>query len=293
MNKRRSSRSERNNRLRSVLAGNRCVTAASVFDPISARIAEALNFEIMMMAGSLATLSVLGAPDRTLLSVTEFAEQGRRICRACDLPLMVDADHGYGNALNVMRCVEELEAAGVAALTIEDSLLPQPFGSGGAQLVSVAEAVGKMRAAVEARRDPSLAIIARIAALDVSGIEDMVLRARAYEAAGVDALRFTGIKTRDQLDAVSASVKLPILLGSAPHALQDQDYLASRRVRIQHHGHQAFSAAVQAVYETMRAQQNGLPRESLPGLAPAALMERMTREADYRQWAKDFLGDTL
>jgi carboxyvinyl-carboxyphosphonate phosphorylmutase len=291
MNKGRMSRQERNARLRALLSGNRCVTAASVFDPISARIAEALHFEIMMMPGSLASLSVLGAPDRTLLTLTEFAEQARRICRACDLPLMVDADHGYGNALNVMRTVEELEDAGVAALTIEDSLLPAAFGAPKAELVTIAEAVGKMRAAIEVRRDPSLVIIARIAALAVSGIDDTIARAKAYEAAGVDALRFTGIKTRDQLDAISDAVSLPILLGSNVDALQEHDYLASRRVRIQHYGHQAFSAAVQAVYQTMQAQQAGARAVDLSGLAPVSLMQNVTHEADYRRWAEDFLDD--
>ena len=123
---------ERRERFRAVLDGTSCIYPASVFDPVSARIADDLGFEIGMFAGSVASLVVLGAPDLTLITLTEFAGQARRICRAGNLPLLVDADHGYGNALNVMRTVEELETAGVAGLTIEDTALPQAFGAGGA-----------------------------------------------------------------------------------------------------------------------------------------------------------------
>ena len=94
-------------------------TTCSVFDAMSARLAEAAGFEIGMLAGSIASAMAIGAPDWTLITLTEFADQARRITRASDISLMVDADHGYGNALNVMRTVEEMENAGVSALTIE------------------------------------------------------------------------------------------------------------------------------------------------------------------------------
>src|SRR5687767_5307802 len=122
---------ERRQRYRHILAGNACLHPASVFDPMSARMAESLGFEVGMFAGSIASATVLGAPDLIVLTLTEFADQIRRITRASDLSLMVDADHGYGNALNVMRTVEELEAAGVSALTIEDTVLPKPFAGEG------------------------------------------------------------------------------------------------------------------------------------------------------------------
>ena len=136
---------ERRERFRSIISGSRCVHPGSVHDPISARIAVDLGFEVGMFAGSVASLAVLGAPDLIVLTLTEFADQAYRIGRAADLPLMVDADHGYGNALNVMRTVEELETAGVAGLSIEDTLLPRGYGpSGTPQLLSVEEGVGKM-----------------------------------------------------------------------------------------------------------------------------------------------------
>src|ERR1700730_3409355 len=119
---------DRRRRFRAILNGSRCVHPGSVYDPLSARIAEDLGFELGMFAGSTASLTVLGAPDLIVLTLTEFAAQCYRICRAGNLPLLVDADHGYGNALNVKRTIEELESAGVAALTIEDTLLPNAFG---------------------------------------------------------------------------------------------------------------------------------------------------------------------
>ncbi len=146
----------RRERFRAVLAGDACVHPASVFDPVSARIAEDLGFEVGMFAGSVASLTVLGAPDLIVLTLTEFADQIHRMSRASALSLMVDADHGYGNALNVKRTVEELEAAGVSCLTIEDTALPIGFGKpGGRQLIAVEEGVGKMKAALAGPRIPA------------------------------------------------------------------------------------------------------------------------------------------
>ena len=165
---------------RNVLRGDRCVHPASVFDPISARIAEDLGFEVGMFAGSVASLTILGGPDIILITLTEFAEQAYRICRAGRLSLLVDADHGYGNALNAMRTVEELESAGVSALTIEDTALPVRYGSPKASLISIEEAAAKLRAAVRARQDPGLVIVGRCQALSISTTEDAVERAKAY-----------------------------------------------------------------------------------------------------------------
>src|SRR5512140_2146086 len=217
---------ERRERFRAILEGKTCIHPASVFDPVSARIAEDLGFELGMFAGSIASLVVLGAPDQTLITLTEFAEQAHRICRASQLPLLVDADHGYGNALNVMRTVEELETAGIAALTIEDTALPQAYGAGAAaRLVSLEEGAGKMKAAVAARRDPRLAIVGRTSAVAVTGVEDALARARAYAAAGVDALFFLGVRTREQLEAIAAGCTIPIVLGGVGAEIADRDYL--------------------------------------------------------------------
>jgi oxaloacetate decarboxylase len=280
---------ERRERYRAVLAGDVCVHPGSVFDPISARIAEDLGFEVGMFAGSIASYTVLGAPDLIVLTLSEFAAQALRINRAGGLPLMVDADHGYGNALNVMRTVQELETAGVAALTIEDTRLPRGYGEAKPGLVSLEEGVGKMRAALAGRQDPALCVIGRTSAPSITGTEDAIARARAYEAAGVDALFFAGGMTRVQLDAIADAVRVPLLLGGVSGELADRDYLASRRVRIALQGHQPFAAAVQAVYATLKALREGTPPGKLSGIAPPELMKRVLWEGVYDGWTKSFL----
>src|SRR3990172_4873967 len=147
---------EQRGKMRVILSGSRCLTPARVYDPLSARVAEAVGYEIGMLAGSVASNTTLAAPDLIGLTLTEFADQIRRIMRVSRLSLLVDADHGYGNALNVMRTIQELEHAGVSALSIEDTVLPTPYGQpeGRDELVSTAEMVGKLRAAVAARQDP-------------------------------------------------------------------------------------------------------------------------------------------
>ena len=282
----------RRERFRSILAGDQCVYPGSVFDPISARIAEDLGFEIGMFAGSIASATVLGAPDLIVLTLTEFAQQIRRICRASDLSLMVDADHGYGNALNVMRTVEELETAGAAALTIEDTVLPRAFGAAGQeQLISVEEGVGKMKAALANRQDPALVIVGRTGALRVSGVSEAIRRAKAYQAAGVDAIFLVGVETKEELETVHAEVEIPLLLGGVSEELTDRQFLADSGVRIALQGHLAFQAAVKAVYDTLKALRQGVsPGDLAAKLASAELMSQVTRRQHYSRWTTDFLG---
>jgi carboxyvinyl-carboxyphosphonate phosphorylmutase len=282
---------ERRRRFRAILDGGRCVNPASVFDAISARIAEDLGFEIGMFAGSVASLAVLGAPDLIVLTLTEFAGQAYRICRAGNLALLVDADHGYGNALNVMRTVEELETAGVSALSIEDTALPAGFGAPDKpRLLSIEEGVGKMRAALKARQDKRLAIIGRTSAASITGIEDTVVRAKAYEACGVDALFFVGLNTRAQLESIAAAVKLPIVLGSIGAELDDSDYLATQRVRVCLQGHLPVMAAIRAVHDTLKALRQGAKPNEIGGGASEALLQQVTRDKDYKAWTKEFLS---
>jgi len=175
---------ERREHFRAILSGNRCVHPGSVYDAISARIAEDLGFEVGMFSGSIGSMSVLGAPDLVVLTLTEFAAQANRICRAGNLALLVDADHGYGNALNVRRTVEELETAGICAMSIEDTVLPRPYGPNGKpSLSSVEEGVGKMKAAMSARQDKNLVIAGRTSALAIANLDEAVKRAKAYETA--------------------------------------------------------------------------------------------------------------
>jgi oxaloacetate decarboxylase len=281
---------KRRDMLRSILSGTSCIRPGSVYDAISIRIAEDLGFEVGMFGGSVASLAVLGDPDIALITLSELAEQMRRMSRASSLPVVVDADHGYGNALNVRRTIEELETAGVAGLTIEDTLLPQAFGQGATQLISLQEGVGKMKAALDARGDKALVVIGRTGAVSITSLEDAIARAKAYEAAGVDALFFTGIKARAELEAIAAATTLPIVLGGAPAEMSDLGYLAGKRVRIALQGHAPFAAATQAVYDTLKALREGLPPKDLKGLASSELTGRLTREAEVKARSAEFLG---
>jgi len=285
---------KRRDALRLILTGSRCIRPGSVYDAISIRIAEDLGFEVGMFGGSVASLAVLGDPDATLITLTELAEQMRRMSRAAALPVLVDADHGYGNALNVRRTVEELETAGAAGLTIEDTLLPQAYGAEEPQLISVEEGVGKMKAAVDARTDPALVIMGRTGTRgggpSPSSLDEAIARAVAYEGTGVDALFFTGVKSRAELEAVSAATKLPIVLGGFPEEMSDLDYLANKRVRLSLQGHAPFAAATLAVYETLKALRAGTAAKSLKGLASAELMGRLTRDMDVKTRGGEFLG---
>ena len=282
---------EQRRKLRAVLAGSKCLSPASVFDPLSARVAEAVGYEIGMLAGSVASNTTLAAPDLIVLTLTEFADQIRRIMRVSKLSLIVDADHGYGNALNVMRTVEELEHAGVSAMSIEDTLLPARFGDpeGKDELISVGEMVGKLRAAVEAREDPALVIAGRTAALKVEGSAGAVERAKAYAATGVDAIFLVGVEAIDQVQAIHEAVKLPIIVGSAPASLKRED-LAARGARIVLQGHQPVAAAVKALQETYTHLFNGgAPADLKSKVASPQEMERLVNADAYRKWQREYL----
>ncbi len=279
----------RREKFRALLEGDGCVHPGSVYDPLTARMAEDLGFEVGMFAGSTASLTVLGAPDIILLTLTEFAAQALRINRATGVPLLVDADHGYGNALNVKRTVEELETAGVAGLSIEDTILPQPFGAGAAQLSTIEEGVGKMRAALEGRGDENLVIAGRTSAPRVSGTEDAVARVTAYEAAGVDAIFVVGVQSRAQLEAISDAVSLPIILGGSAKEVRGLDYLGDMGVRVALQGHQPIMAAAQAAYATLKALREGAQPEDLENIPSGDFMKKYMNDPDYRRQISAFL----
>ncbi len=277
--------------LREILAGERSVLMATMYDPISARIAQDLGCEAGLMGGSIASMAVLGAPDLLVLTLTELAEQVNRCTRVSNVPLVVDGDHGYGNALSVMRTVQELERAGAAAVSIEDTLLPRAFGStDAAQLVSIDEGIGKMKAAVAARGDPDFVILGRTSAPAISGVHDAIARLQAYEAAGVDALMLPGLRTREDLDRLAAATTLPLVIGGIPESMCDPAYLASRRTRLWTGGHQTFNVAVRALYDAMKAVHEGLLAPKLATAAGKDLMNAVTGAGRYAAWMQRFMA---
>ena len=278
-------------RLRDVLASQECVFPASVFDPISARIAESLGFEIGMLAGSVASAVVLGAPDLVLLTLSELAEQVRRIARASSLSLIVDADHGYGNALNVMRTVEELESAGAAGLTIEDTVLPEAFAEPTVEsLIPVPEFVAKLKAALVARQDSSLVIMGRTAALRTQGITEASARIRACASAGVDAVFLVGAKDPEEVRTLSQETSLPLLLGAIPPELEDRTFLAAHGVRAALQGHIPFMVMIKALCGAYQEIKGGAsPADMKDKVAAREVIDAVLRAADYARWRRQYL----
>ena len=281
---------QRRERVRQILSGSECRSPASVYDALSARVAESVGYELGMLAGSVASNTTLAAPDLIVLTMTEFADQIRRIMRASTLSLLVDADHGYGNALNVMRTVEECEHSGVSAMSIEDTVLPTRFGNtGGEELISIEEGVGKMKAALRARQDPALVIAGRTSALRAEGVEGTVARAKAYANVGVDAIFLVGVEKVEQVKTVRDAVKIPIIVGSAPASIKRED-LAAAGARVLLQGHQPVAAAVKAlrdVYEHLF--KGGAPADLKGRIASAEDMNQLTRNDVHKSWQREFL----
>lgn len=283
--------SERRHRFRAVLAGTACVSPASVYDPLSARVAESVGYTLGMLAGSVASNTTLAAPDLIVLTLTELADQIRRITRASDLSLLVDADHGYGNALNVMRTVQEVEHAGAAALSIEDTALPLRFGQaeGADELISTEEMVGKLRAALAARSDPSFVVLGRTSALRAEGLEAACARARAYAATGIDGIFVVGLQTPTEAAAIHQACGLPLVIGTAPASITAAD-LVPCGARVLLLGHQPLAAAVRALREVYaHLHGGGAPTALRDRVASPAEMEALVQGENYRSWVAAYL----
>ena len=282
---------EQRKRFRAILNGNECLSPASVYDALSARVAESVGYKLGILAGSVSSNTTLAAPDLILLTLTDFADQVRRMMRVSDLSLLVDADHGYGNALNVMRTVQELEHAGVSAMSIEDTSLPIRYGQpeGKDELISTGEMVGKLKAAVAARRDPSTVIAGRTAALKVEDTARTVERVKAYAACGVDCIFVIGVETVDQVKAIHDASKLPVIVGSAPASIKRKDFAqAGARVLLQ--GHQPVAAAVKALRAVYEHLHNGGAAADLKDkIASNKEMDALVFGEDYKKYMRDFL----
>ena len=193
-------------RLRSLLARHEPLLVPGAYDALSARLVEHAGFEAAYMTGFGTTASLLGMPDVGLLSLAEMVDNAGRMARAVDVPLISDADTGYGNAINVARTVQQFERAGVAAIHLEDQVSPKRCGHmTGKQVVPVTEMVEKVRAAVEARMDPDFVLIARTDARAVDGLDAALERAAAYRDAGADVLFVEAPESDDEVAEVAAA----------------------------------------------------------------------------------------
>lgn len=204
-------------RLRERLASGPVIIAPGVYDAYGARFVEQAGYEAVYLTGNGVSASLLGRPDVGLVDLTTITGHARRIAACADLPLICDADTGYGNAVNVRRTVEEFEAAGVAAIHIEDQASPKRCGQlpGARPVIEFAEAVGKIEAAVAARRDPDFIIIARTDSAEERGLDEAIRRGRAFRKAGADVI-FVEMKScptiLDELRRVTSEVDAPCLV---------------------------------------------------------------------------------
>ena len=247
-------------KFREIMAREQITRPASVHDSISANIADHYKFELGMFAGSIASATVLGAPDYILLTMDEFANQIRKITRYSRLTLLADADHGYGNAMNITRTTEELENAGISAFTIEDTQLPLPFeASNQNKLIDSNEMVGKLKAALATRQDSSMSIIARTSAINFVGIDEAVERVKKYSQLDIDGIFLTGVDSEEKLEQIAAVTDNPLILGSAPafEKVSEEDLAKKYKVRIILAGHAHFYAVMKSLFESYGKQANG------------------------------------
>ncbi|MDO8794417.1 MAG: isocitrate lyase/phosphoenolpyruvate mutase family protein [Vicinamibacterales bacterium] len=274
---------------RSVLERDTATRPASIFDPISARLAERVGFEIGVLGSSIASNVVLGAPEISVITLPELAEQVRRISRASAMSFFVDADHGYGNALSVMRTIEDLEAAGAAGACIEDNNLPRPFGKAPEPLISLAEFESKLKAAVAARQDPGFVIIGRTDAREARGMEEVLRRVEACNRAGVDAIFLAGALryTADDLHAVAGATRLP-LVGST--MTTDPKLVAECRIRIGPWSHLPIRAATKALHAAYEHLHAGRPDAELRETATSRELDNFaTADEEYKSLTETYL----
>ena len=198
--------------LRQMMSGNQIVVAPGAHDALTAKIIEQVGFAAVYMTGYGQAASHLGKPDVGLLTLTEMVARAANIVEAVNVPVIADADTGFGNAVNVMRTVREYEKAGVAAIQLEDQVAPKKCGHmTGRQVVSKEEMVGKIKAAADVRNDSDFMIIARTDARTVHGIGEALERAKAYEEAGADILFVESPESVEEMKQITSSFKVPVL----------------------------------------------------------------------------------
>ena len=265
-------------RLRELLAAGPPLVAPGAYDALSARLVEQAGFDAVYMTGFGTTASLIGRPDVGLLGGSEMVDNARRLAAAVDVPVIADADTGYGNALNVVRTVQLYEQAGVAGIQLEDQVMPKKCGHmSGKALIGADEMAGKVRAAVAARRDPDLVVIARTDAVAVSGVDDALDRARAYADAGADLLFVEAPTSAADIERVAQE-----LAGVAPLVLNWAEGGRTPPLSLQQMAELGFALVIYpigtllAATAGMRSLLATLRRDGVPSLAGLPSFEEFT-----------------
>ena len=260
----------RRQRLRQLINRKQGLIVPGAYDGVSAKLVERAGFPVAYMTGYGVSASRLGLPDMGFAGLGDMADQARNMAGAVSIPLIADADTGYGNALNVRRTVALYESAGVAGLHLEDQQMPKRCGHlAGKIVVSAEEFAAKIRAAVEARTDPDFVIIARTDAIAVNGLDDALHRAEAAVKAGADMLFVEAPTTEEQIERVARAFDTPLLFNYAPGGRSPLPPFA----RLRELGYAVILLPVDTLFVAARAIQ-GFLRELKEGDAALPLADR-------------------
>lgn len=279
-------------KLRELLQRKKILVAPGAFDAMSAKLIEAAGFEAVYMTGFGTAASLLGLPDIGLITMTEMVGNAKRISDAVDIPVIADADTGYGNHLNVIRTIREYEKAGVAAIHIEDQIFPKKCGHmEGSKLIPLEEMATKVRAAAACKRDKDFVLIVRTDAISSEGFEGAIRRGNAYVEEGADVIFLEAPKTMDQLEKIPQLIKAPVLINMAPKTpnlgfkkFEEMGYAIIIYPSI------ALTASFLAIKERLsELKENGIVRQWAEMGVPFEEMIKFLGVKEYEQMEEKFL----
>ena len=284
--------------LRKLLAGDALIVAPGIYDAYGARFVQQAGFDVCYMTGNGVSASLLGRPDVGLIDLTLMTQHAQRVAACIDIPLVCDADTGYGNVVNVRRTVQEFETAGVAAIHLEDQVSPKRCGHlpGARPVVELAEATAKIEAAVAARRDPDFVIIARTDAAAGAGLDEAIRRGKAFRQAGADVL-FAEIKAGPSMiddmrrfaETVAAPCLVNVTMGSPIETVAAAD-LAQWGFRLAIYAGLARNAAGFAIREALGVLKREGSTQSLKGSVLSGNDYNAVLDiADVEAWEQQYL----
>ncbi|MBI3966095.1 MAG: methylisocitrate lyase [Chloroflexi bacterium] len=288
----------RGRRLRELLQRDEILVAAGAFDPLSARLVEQAGFEACYMTGAGTAHALAGLPDIGLTTLTEMALNAKYMCSSVSIPVVADADTGYGNAINVIRTVREYEQAGLAGFHIEDQVAPKRCGHvAGKECIPLDEMVGKIRAAVAARRDPSTVVIARIDARQPLGYDEAVKRGRELTKAGADLIFIEALESRDEF--VDYAKQVDTLLLANMTEFGKTPYMTA--AELQSMGYKMVIFAASSLRVALKSMQDFYRDLKRDGTQQGWLDRMLKREElyeliDYKQYTefeREFLGQAV
>jgi methylisocitrate lyase len=281
--------------LRDLLKNLEILIAPGAHNAFTAKIIEQAGFSAVYMTGSGAAMDLLGLPDLGFLTLSEMVAHARNIVQATVLPVIADADTGYGNVLNVMRTVREYEGSGVAGLHLEDQVAPKRCGHfAGKEVISREEMLGKIKAALDARRDPSLVIIPRTDARAVLGLGEAIERGIAYARAGADMIFVDAPESVDELRKIAQSIPAPVMAnmsegGKTP--LLSAKELQEMGYRLVIYPGSAARAAAKTIQDVMAVlKRDGTTKNFLDRMVSFEGRNQITGLAHYRELEKKYLG---